>query len=83
MVAEGEMQAAILSAEVSLHRLKEGNRSSFRNLGFLIIQNFRQQILSVIHHCHNLNLKCLHSVACERSGDGGFYIRLRNVSIVG
>jgi hypothetical protein len=30
-----------------------------------------------------LNLGCLHPVACVRSGDGGFYIRLRNVIIVG
>jgi hypothetical protein len=30
-----------------------------------------------------LNLGCLHPVACERSGDGGFFIRLRNVTIVG
>jgi hypothetical protein len=29
-----------------------------------------------------LNLGCLHPVACVRSGDGGFYIRLRNVAIV-
>jgi hypothetical protein len=28
-------------------------------------------------------LGCLHPVACVRSGDGGFYIRLRNVTIVG
>jgi hypothetical protein len=30
-----------------------------------------------------LNLGCLHPVACVRSGDGDFYIRLRNVTIVG
>jgi hypothetical protein len=27
-----------------------------------------------------INLGCLHLVACVRSGDGGFYIRLRNVT---
>jgi hypothetical protein len=26
------------------------------------------------------NLGCLHPAACVRSGDGGFYIRLRNVA---
>jgi hypothetical protein len=31
----------------------------------------------------NLNLGCLHPVACVRSGDVDFYIRLRNVTIVG
>jgi hypothetical protein len=31
----------------------------------------------------NLNLGCLYPVACVRSGDAGFYIRLRNVTIVG
>jgi hypothetical protein len=31
----------------------------------------------------NINLGCLHPVACVRSGDGDFYIRLRNVTIVG
>jgi hypothetical protein len=31
----------------------------------------------------NLKLGCLHPVACVRSSDGGFYIRLRNVAIVG
>jgi hypothetical protein len=30
-----------------------------------------------------INLGCLHPVACLRSGDGSFYIRLRNVTIVG
>jgi hypothetical protein len=30
-----------------------------------------------------LNLGCLYPVACERSGDGFFFIRLRNVAIVG
>jgi hypothetical protein len=35
------------------------------------------------HSPHNLNLGCLHPVACVRSGDGGFCIRLRNVTIVG
>jgi hypothetical protein len=30
-----------------------------------------------------LNLGCFHPVACVRSGDGGFYIRLLNVTIVG
>jgi hypothetical protein len=29
-----------------------------------------------------LNRGCLHPVACVRSGDGDFYIRLRNVTIV-
>jgi hypothetical protein len=29
-----------------------------------------------------LNLGCLHPVACVRSGDGSFYIRLRNVATV-
>jgi hypothetical protein len=31
----------------------------------------------------DLNLGCLHPVACERSGDGGFLFCLRNVTIVG
>jgi hypothetical protein len=26
---------------------------------------------------------CLHPVACQRSGDWGFYIRLRNVTVLG
>jgi hypothetical protein len=30
-----------------------------------------------------LNLGCLYPVACVRSGDGVFYIRLRYVTIVG
>jgi hypothetical protein len=30
-----------------------------------------------------LNLRCLHPVACVKSGDGGFDIRLRNITIVG
>jgi hypothetical protein len=34
-------------------------------------------------HITSLNLECLHPVACVGSGDGGFYIRLRNVTIAG
>jgi hypothetical protein len=30
-----------------------------------------------------LNFGFLHPVACVTSGDGGFFIRLRNVTIVG
>jgi hypothetical protein len=32
---------------------------------------------------YKLNLGCLHPVACVRSGDGVFYIHLRNVTVVG
>jgi hypothetical protein len=32
---------------------------------------------------NDIKLECLHPVACVISGDGGFYIRLRNVAIVG
>jgi hypothetical protein len=40
----------------------------------------------VYFHSYNersLNLGCLHPVECVRSGDGVFFIRLRNVTIVG
>jgi hypothetical protein len=38
--------------------------------------------LAAVNRGGSLNLGCLHSVACVRSGDGDFYIRLRNVTIV-